>query len=210
MRLFSYCIPVDDGAAPNPYWGVCTLAICKPKIRSVAKIGDWIAGVGSKNVQGVSYENKLVYAMKVTQRFTMQEYDEHCRSQLPNKIPDVDHTEYNRKVGDSIYDYSTIRPTLRKSVHNQLNECRDLGGKYVLLSNHFYYFGDQAIDIPFELLPIVNQRQGHKSNANEPYKLDFVDWIEKTQYEPNRLYGKPQLILDFSKYKDSNVCKSEC
>lgn len=46
MRLFSYCIPVDDGAAPNPFWGVCTLAICKPAIRRVAEVGDWIAGVG--------------------------------------------------------------------------------------------------------------------------------------------------------------------
>lgn len=38
--LFSYCIPVDDGAAPNPYWGICTLVICKPRIRLAADIGD--------------------------------------------------------------------------------------------------------------------------------------------------------------------------
>lgn len=52
MRLFSYCIPVDDGAAPNPFWGVCTLTICKSKIRRVAEIGDWVVGVGSVNVGG--------------------------------------------------------------------------------------------------------------------------------------------------------------
>lgn len=23
MRLFTYCLPVDDGAAPNPFWGAC-------------------------------------------------------------------------------------------------------------------------------------------------------------------------------------------
>lgn len=210
MRLFSYCIPVDDGAAPNPYWGICTLAICKPKIRSVAQVGDWIAGVGSKDVRGVSYENKLVYAMKVTQKMTLKEYDVHCRNQLPNKIPDIDNAEYSRRVGDSIYDYSTIRPTLRKSVHNELNECRDLGGKYVLLSNHFYYFGDQAIDIPFELLPIVNQRQGHKSNANEPYKLDFIDWLERSNYKPNTLYGQSQILINFSKRESFKNCEPEC
>ena len=43
-RLFSYTIPIDDGAAPNPFHGMCTLAICKPGIRRVAKKGDWIAG----------------------------------------------------------------------------------------------------------------------------------------------------------------------
>ena len=65
MRLFSYCIPVDDGAAPNPYWNVCTLAICKPVIRRIANVGARIVGVGSCNVKGKSYHNKLVYAMKV-------------------------------------------------------------------------------------------------------------------------------------------------
>ena len=47
-RLFSYTIPSDDGAAPNPFHGQCTLAICKPSIRRVAKKDDWIAGLGSK------------------------------------------------------------------------------------------------------------------------------------------------------------------
>jgi hypothetical protein len=45
--LFTYCIPYDDGAAPNPFWGLCTLAICKPSIRRVAKEGDWVVGTGS-------------------------------------------------------------------------------------------------------------------------------------------------------------------
>ena len=46
-RLFSYCIPVDDAAAPNPFWGYCTLAICKPGHWRVAQVGDWVIGTGS-------------------------------------------------------------------------------------------------------------------------------------------------------------------
>ncbi len=38
--LYTYCIPYDDGAAPNPFWGQCTLVICKPRIRKVARPGD--------------------------------------------------------------------------------------------------------------------------------------------------------------------------
>lgn len=34
----------DYGFAPNPFFGVCTLATCKPRIRSVAQIGDWVVG----------------------------------------------------------------------------------------------------------------------------------------------------------------------
>ncbi len=209
MRLFSYCIPVDDGAAPNPYWGICTLAICKPKIRSVANIGDWIAGVGSVNVRGKSYRNKLVYAMKVTNKMTMQEYDDYCLKELPKKVPVVTSKDYRMNVGDSIYDYSQREPKLRASVHNFHNRKRDLDGKNVLLSNHFYYFGDNAIDIPTRLLPILKQGQSHKSTANEAYKLDFVDWLEKTPYDPNMLHGKPQFILDFSRHHQPN-CVSHC
>ena len=32
MKLYTYCIPYDSGAAPNPFWETCTLAICKPVI----------------------------------------------------------------------------------------------------------------------------------------------------------------------------------
>ena len=40
MRLFTYVIVSDSGFAPNPYWGYCTLATCKPVIRRVAKADD--------------------------------------------------------------------------------------------------------------------------------------------------------------------------
>ncbi len=69
--LFSYCIPYDDGAAPNPFWGLCTLAICKPGIRRVAKEGDWVVGTGSVNSPAGDASGKVVYAMRVTQKMTM-------------------------------------------------------------------------------------------------------------------------------------------
>ncbi|MGA3124805.1 MAG: hypothetical protein ABSF69_29000 [Polyangiaceae bacterium] len=91
-RLYSYCIPVDDGAAPNPYWGVCTLAICKPRIRATATAGDWIAGTGAKFARlgdggSKDMSGKLVFAMRVTQKVTMAEYDALTRRELPHKIP---------------------------------------------------------------------------------------------------------------------------
>ena len=47
MKIYIYTVPVDDGAAPNPYGGVCTLAICKPNLRKIAKVDDWIIGLNS-------------------------------------------------------------------------------------------------------------------------------------------------------------------
>ena len=45
--LYTYVMPYDGGSAPNPYWGICTLVICKPKIRLSAQVGDWVVGTGS-------------------------------------------------------------------------------------------------------------------------------------------------------------------
>ena len=73
--LFSYCIPYDDGAAPNPFWGLCTLVICKPGIRKVAQVGDWVVGTGSKRSPIGDIGGQVVYAMCVSQVLTMREYD---------------------------------------------------------------------------------------------------------------------------------------
>lgn len=40
MKLFSYIVTHDAGFAPNPFWGYCTLACCKPAIRRTANVGD--------------------------------------------------------------------------------------------------------------------------------------------------------------------------
>lgn len=213
MRLFSYCIPVDDGAAPNPFFGVCTLVICKPVIRRIAEIGDWVVGVGSKNVNGKDYSGKLVYAMKISEKMSLKEYDELCRNELTEKIPDIYSTDYERKVGDCIYNFENDpKGKLRPSVHNLGNRTTDLSGLNALLSTHFYYFGDNPIPIPNHLTDIIKQGQGHKSDSNNNLRLDFLDWIESLGYKKNQIYGKPQIRIEFKQSPEggSNTCSTRC
>lgn len=209
MRLFSYCIPTDDGAAPNPYFEICTLTICKPVIRRNAEVGDWIAGVGSKNVNGADYSGRLVYAMKVTDVMSLEQYDSFCRDELQGKIPDIHSKNYQKRVGDCIYDFeASADGKLRPSVHGLGNRKTDLGGKNALLSTHFYYFGDQSIEIPQELTGIIKQGQGHKSTSNEGVKLQFVEWIENAGYRINSLNGKPQVQVIFKQSQESDSVES--
>ena len=49
MRVFSYVVMHDSGFAPNPFHGHCTLACCKPKIRSQAKAGDIVVGLTTRS-----------------------------------------------------------------------------------------------------------------------------------------------------------------
>jgi hypothetical protein len=42
-RIYSYVVRYDSGFAPNPFYGYCTLATCKPDIRRGAEVGDLVA-----------------------------------------------------------------------------------------------------------------------------------------------------------------------
>jgi Nucleotide modification associated domain 2 len=57
MTLYSYIVTHDTGFAPNPFFGFCTLACCKPGIRKHADKLDWIVGLTPK-----AQENKVVYS----------------------------------------------------------------------------------------------------------------------------------------------------
>ena len=80
FRLYSYVVRSDNGAAPNPFFGCCTLAICKPRIRREAAVGDWIAGIASKKLGA----GRLTYAMRVSEVVPMLDYDARFPQKRPN------------------------------------------------------------------------------------------------------------------------------
>jgi len=195
-QLYSYCLPYDDGAAPNPYWGVCTLVICKPAIRRTAEIGDWIVGTGSTRSRIGNVSGMVVYAMRVTQKMKMRDYDLHTQEHLKGKIPDPTSSDVRRRLGDSIYDFRYDPPRLRsREVHSEGNREDDLSGYYALLSERFYYFGDHPVRLPEDLQKIVQQRQGHRKQKNTPFLPRFEEWLLGLNLEPNKLYGNPQMKL---------------
>ena len=97
MRLHSYIVAIDDGFAPNPFYGFCTLATCKPKIRRHAQVGDWMLGTGSKKK---GRQGTLVYAMRVTEKMTYDSYWEDPR--FEDKRPDL-FKSIRKSRGDNIY-----------------------------------------------------------------------------------------------------------
>ncbi|MCL2443265.1 MAG: hypothetical protein FWD13_07345 [Treponema sp.] len=194
-KIFSYVLKIDDGAAPNPFGGLCTLTICKPIIRRKAKIGDWVIGTGSKNAMfsnGKKHDlsNYLVYAMKVTEKMYFKKYDIWCKENLQIKIPKFDSTNIIEQRGDCIYDFSNFPPILRKSVHTEENRKTDVSGKFSLHSNHFYYFGENPILLPEELKIFIKGSQGHLVFSDVNVINYFERWI--SQY-PLNICNEPQL-----------------
>ena len=205
--LFSYCVLYDNGAAPNPFWNTCTLAICKPAIRRNAQVGDWIIGTGSKRYD---FENHMIYAMKVTEIMLFEAYDQYCKEKLPKKIPDVNSKDMRRVFGDCIYDFSRKGlPTKRAGVHTIADRKKDLSGLHVLLSKHFYYFGSEPIPLPNHLLKIVRQGQGHKSRLNEPYINGFVKWLSQFDHLKNKVVAMPYGLQNMTLEECRSMCNKE-
>jgi hypothetical protein len=206
-RLFTYTIPVDDGAAPNPFRGMCSLAICKPGIRRVATIGDWVAGLGSKNAHSGDLSRRLVYAMRVDEVLSLEKYDRQAGVRWPHRIPDVQSADMSERLGDCIYDYSgrSTNPAQRRSVHRAGNMETDLSGENALISWDFYYFGNHAIKLPDDLLPVCHQTQGHRSDANAPYVDRFVGWIRGLSLTPG-MHGWPDYRIDWKNISSCDVC----
>ena len=207
--LFSYCIVHDSGAAPNPFWGICTLVICKPVIRCIAQAGDWIVGTGSANSPIGDIRGKVVYAMQVTGKMPMHQYDTYAEEYLPNKIPRWCGGDPRLMVGDSIYDFSYDPPRVRRSVHDENDRDHDLSRQYALLSEHFFYFGDQPREAPDHLRGLVKCGPGHRSRANDKYLEPFLEWLDGLGLAPNQLYGKPQGRI-FRGWERGQVAKAKC
>ena len=209
-RLFSYIVRYDDGAAPNPFGGICSLAICKPRIRSVAEEGDWIAGVGSVNAQSGNLSGRLVYVMRVEKVLTLAEYDRRAAAEWPEKIPDVSSLHLPDRLGDCIYDFSRPKVSQRSGVHGKENMSVDLGGKNVLLSKDFYYFGSRAIEIGKggyghlkEICPVT---RGHRSRLNDRYVNDCVAWLRGLNLELGQIHGWPDMALPWSDLESCGAC----
>lgn len=181
MKIYSYVVTDDTGFAPNPFWGYCTLATCKPKIRRKAEEGDWIIGTGSVRNVG---NNKLIFAMKVTEWMRLEDYANDKR--FAKKIPG---RGSKRKVGDNIYYRGKTGEMKQRfpSMHSYQNSERletkrkDLSGENVLISKlgNFHYFGRNAPKIPDHLLILVKKGTGHKCNFPQQVVDQFLQWIQK-------------------------------
>lgn len=171
MKIYSYVVKHDNGFAPNPFWGYCTLACCKPKIRKSADVGDWIMGTGSVNNIG---QDNIIYAMKVTDKLTFEQYS--CDKRFLPKIPGIGKIEIK---GDNIYYKGKNGEFIqRRSYHKEKDIQRDLSTDSVLISDYYFYFGKNEGQVPENFKAIIKNGPGHKCNFDSKFTIDFITWLE--------------------------------
>jgi hypothetical protein len=200
----------DTGFAPNPFGGIISLATCKPKIRECKTVGDWIAGFTSKQLDGSSIGNeKLVYLMQTTDKILFKEYWQNKK--FIKRKPQPNSNLAVKKCGDNIYIPIIKNPStvshfnlLANLHHKEEHKAKDLNGKFVLISNKFYYFGSKPINIPVKIRP--NVPKGQSSHGVRTYDTDraikFIAFIE-SNYQPG-IYSHPH-----SWFNDDESWKSD-
>jgi hypothetical protein len=199
-RLFTYKVAVDRGSAPNPYFGVCTLALCKPRIRKHAMRGDIVIGCGCKSRTDPDEAFRIVHVMQIDEVLPWPEYVERCRTSLRGKIPDGSSPE--RYVGDCIYvlEGGMLARTLRcGSGHGAESYRRDvLEGRNVLLANRYWYFGGgdrERVVLPGGLHALSPLGIGHRVDKNQPFIGELIGWFNAEVARrglPPGVHGRPK------------------
>jgi len=189
-RMFSYVLDHDNGFAPNPSRGICTLAKCKfgsaarPNIIELANVGDWIIGTGGACGlrRGESAgRSKLMYAMRVDRKIPLADY---CR-------------HYEGKRVDARYNEVVVP------------------GRFALISKHFFYFGRNALDIgTIPMQPVGHSLEkrgpGHRSDFDQSFITEFTGWLSR-KFRPG-VHGLPCKPHDgfaagtCSPYRKGNRC----
>ena len=174
----------DFGFAPNPFFGCCTLATCKPIIRRVAEVGDWVVGTGSASNRRAGY---LVFAMRVCEAMSYNEYwaDARYQRKKPNLRGSV-----KQAFGDNIYFKGVAgnwkqldsHHSYKSGTPNPHNIKNDTQTDRVLLSDDFAYFGGLGPEIPGHLRNYDNfdvcASRNHKSRFPEVLIDEFLEWFD--------------------------------
>lgn len=195
LKMWSYKIVHDSLFAPNPLWGVLTLATCKPSIRRSPNSvnGTWIAGwtactTHNSEVYGGGIDRcepgreKLIYLAKIDEQIPLDEY----WKRYPEKRNDPNVTEFDaRWSGDNIYHKDHTDPD--GNVVAEDNRCGHMGaevakrdylyGKNALVCKEFYYFTrENRLDVPDHYRPLVHKAKG-QSLKSDPLVEEFIEFV---------------------------------
>lgn len=204
MKMYTYVITRDYGFAPNPFGGICTLATCKPSIRKNVEVGDWIIATGPKT----NYHKPgfLFFAMKVKEKISYNEYWNNDRFQ--DKKP-IFNGSLKQCYGDNIYYFDeSLKKWHQEDSHHSLengeinirNLKNDTSAPFAIISDHFYYFGNNNTAIPKEFVDeACNKKRFPVHRIVKPEIAEgLIKWLEK-KYETGIL-GDPMEFKNFKRY----------
>lgn len=172
MRVQSYVITTDRGSAPNYDAPATTLAICKPRIRKRAKIGDLIIGFNGKTLSS-SERNSVRWAGVVSAVIPFRDYwnDPLFSTKKPEQSETPDNIYCD--AGDGLFQ-------IQNSSHDSTDVDRDLGGINVLVFSHVWHLGSshEPLDSRFSSLFVGGSRRHEPLNNISKSEWNALrDWL---------------------------------
>lgn len=198
-KAYSYIVARDYGFAPNPFYGVLTLATCKPGIRKAACIGDLIIGCSNK-----ANGNNLIYIAKVSEILTFDQYWNDSR--FAKKKP-VMNGSLKKLYGDNIYHHDAEGNWMQEDSHhtnndgtiNKYNLDRDTGQTdKVLVCNEFVCLGKSMIKVPVEYDSCIYKRRGFCRPAYDDAKK-LWNYMMSLYPEGGKI-DQPNQFMHFKRY----------
>lgn len=172
QNLYTYVVRTDAGLAPNPFWGVCTLAVCTPNHQgSRVKVGDWLAGFLTKK-RG----HRFLYAMEVEEVLGLDEY--YCDPRFELKKPNLRGT-WMERCGDNFYSRAADGTWIQHRNRFHLSEdLKKQDTKYarVFCGRRFWYLGKSAAQLPPGFAPLAGGR-GARVNHDPSLVAQFCSWV---------------------------------
>jgi len=177
VRVHTYVIATDAGSAPNYDRPFVTLAVCKPRIRRKAEIGEVVLAFAGKQVN-TAEPHSVVWAGVVTEKRSFAEYwnDRRFAGKKPDKSGHPDN--FYRPVDGGLL-------WVQNDVHGPEATNRDTSGKFVLGFSPSWHFGAHGPLMPSEFgLRMVNGRRGERvSELSEPEWTRLRAWLDGNSAE---------------------------
>ncbi|MGI0069256.1 MAG: hypothetical protein ACREAN_03260 [Nitrosopumilaceae archaeon] len=189
LKLHLYIMSSDSGFAPHVTDNLLTLATCKPKIRRMALVGDYLLGIAGKELSKKCGKTpyRLIYLAKITDKKTFDQYS--TDSKYTDRRENIyfrnsETREWNQKTNNS---------------HGRKQKDTDLKGCYSLLSDYFIYRGrhcEQLDDEKFsEVLRLLRRapRADHKPKdlSSNPNVMNLIDSIFSEYKDEMNKYQEP-------------------
>jgi hypothetical protein len=169
-RIYFYKLTADNGGAPCVQDRLLSLAICKPKIRMNAQLGNLVFGFAANSLHS---DNRLIYIARISEKVCDGAY--YRDAKFANRADCIyrwrdgrfetrEDAKYHAEEGNLTHDLGT-HPEYRRAT--------------VLLSDDFRYFGrdgSSEYKCQYSLLKAVVERLKQGERVNHPEKLHDELW----------------------------------
>jgi Nucleotide modification associated domain 2 len=174
MDLYCYVIATDAGSAPNYDPPFTTLAVCKPKLRTSAQLGDAVLAFTGADESREPHAVRWAGVIKEKLSFSDYWNDRRFAKKKPGRCERPDNIYQPQPGGQGFWQAPN-------RVHELDAMKKDVGGQFVLIFDPVWRFagGSPVMPADFGFRMFRNARRGHRVHATDSAAWRRLrDWLD--------------------------------